>query len=113
MNIEYNEYNVGKVDIGTVVDSTKTEIGDAKDLAKISKIIQKSGLVIIKFKISSTEYIASLSAVVEDSDVILSGVIAVSGEPAFVTAVLEADTSKAYATLAVTAMPSAKSAAKK
>lgn len=108
MNIDYNDYNVVKVDIGTVTDSTKTEIGTPADFAKLAKLVKRSGIAIVTFKISTTVYVASLNAVVDDGDVVLAGVIVSSGEPAFVTATLEADTSKAYATLAVTAMPTAK-----
>lgn len=108
MIIDYNDYNVVKVDIGTVTDSTKTEIGTPADFAKLAKLVKRSGLAIVSFKISTTVYVASLNAVVDDGDVVLAGVIVSSGDPAFVTATLEADTSKAYATLAVTAMPAAK-----
>lgn len=108
MNIDYNDYNVVKVDIGTVTDSTKTQIGTPSDFAKLTKLIKRSGIAIVTFKISTTVYIASLNAVVDDGDILLAGVIVSSGDPAFVTATLEVDTTKAYATLAVTAMPSAK-----
>lgn len=112
MNIEYNDYNVVKVDIGTVTDSTKTEIGTPSEFAKLVKLVQKGGLAIVTFKISTTVYVASLNAVVDDGDVILAGVISASGSPAFVTATLEADTTKAYATLAITAMPNTRTVKK-
>lgn len=108
MNIEYNDYNVAKVDVGTVTAATKTQVGVPADFDKLVKVIDVSGSMFITFKISTTVYKARVNAVITLAGIEFGGIMLSSGDPVIVSGLLEKDTTKAYATLAVTAMPSAK-----
>ena len=113
MEIKYNSYNVPKVDIGKITDSTKTEIGTDVDLKKLTKLVDESGLMQITFKISTTVYVASVNAVVTNDGIEIGGIILVSGSPAIVSGLLEDGTKKAYATISITTLSNAKSTTKK
>lgn len=56
MIIKYGDYNIPEVDLGTVTSGTEKECGTSAELAKISKIISRSGSMILKYKISTTNY---------------------------------------------------------
>lgn len=113
MNIEYNEYNVAKVDVGTVTVATKTQIGKPVDFDKLAKIVDKSGNMFITFKISTTVYKANVNAVITSSGIEFGSIILSSGDPVIVSGLLEKDTTKAYATITITSLSNAKSTTKK
>ena len=113
MVLEYNEYNVAKVDVGTVTSATKTEVGKPVDFDKLAKIVDKSGNMFITFKISTTEYKANVNAVITSSGIEFGGIILSSGDPAIISGLLEKDTTKAYATIAITAVTANRTTTKK
>lgn len=112
MEIKYNSYNVPKVDIGTITDSTKTEIGTDVDLKKLTKLVDESGVMQITFKISTTVYVASVNATVKTAGIEIGGIILSSGSPVIVSGLLEDGTGKAYATIGITSLTNANANAK-
>lgn len=105
MEIKNIGYNIGEVNIDTTLtDSTKTEIGTSADFAKLLPLTENGGVIRLNFKISTTTY-AVVVGVISNSDTItVGGVTDASGSPVAVSGKLTLESSKMYATIAVTAL---------
>ena len=105
MDIKNIGYNIGEVSIDTALtDSTKTEIGTPVDFAKVLAIAENGGVVRLSFKISTTSYSVVVGVVPGDNTITVGGVTDVSGSPVAVSGTITLETSKMYATIAVTAL---------
>lgn len=105
MDIKNIGYNIGEVSIDTALtDSTKTEIGTPADFAKLLPLAENGGVIRLNFKISTTEYSVVVGVVPGSDTITVGGVTDVSGSPVAVSGTITLETSKMYATIAVTAL---------
>ena len=105
MDIRNIGYNVGEIDIATVLtDSTKTEIGTPDDFGKIMTIAKSGGVARVNFKISTTTYSVVLGLNPGTNAIAVGGVTSVSGSPIAVSGSITLETGKMYATIGITSL---------
>lgn len=105
MDIKNIGYNIGEINItATLTDSTKTEIGTPDDFKKIMTLAKSGGVARVNFKISTTAYSVVLGMNPGSDSIAVGGVTSVSGDPVAISGTITLESSKAYATIGVTAL---------
>lgn len=112
MVINRNVYNIPLIEAGSVTASTKTKIGTAKDFAKIAKMVEKSGLMIVGVTLSGNAMKGSVLANHYEDDntngIDFGGVTNYGYSPNIISGSLELEEDGCYVTIAVTPVTAAK-----
>lgn len=105
MDIKNIGYNIGEINIAaTLTDSTKTEIGTPDDFKKIMTLAKSGGVARVNFKISTTAYSVVLGMNPGSDAIAVGGVTSISGDPVAISGTITLESTKAYATIGVTAL---------
>lgn len=118
MDIKTQGYNVAEVIVGTAITpGTKTEVGTAKEFEQIAKLVEQSGLMIVNATIGGNKMKGSVLANYysggEATGIDFGGVTNFGYTPSIIAGSLELESDgKAYVTLTITAVSTAKAATK-